>query len=154
MTDEEIFKHLLRLGRTSKDPRGTVSACLIRHGIIVADSVSSDDGIRHAEDLLIEEVYRRNILDFQNFTLYTTLEPCSIRVLHKEVIDCTSLVIKNGIKRVIFGVSDRDQSTLTQKRLSNAGVTVSQIGNKEIIKACAELFNSSVQQDDVSLKSI
>ncbi len=154
MTEEQIFESLFETAAQSKDPRGIVSACLIKDGEIIASAASSDDGIRHAEDILLESAREKN-LSFEGVILYSTLEPCTKRT-NPTLRDCTSLVIESGIVNVVYGASDPDHSEIGKQRFSETGVNLKQVTNPLIIKRCAEIFNDSVTEDhigvDVKLK--
>lgn len=155
MTDEQIFEHLFETAAQSKDPRGVVSACLVRDNEIIVSAPSSDDGIRHAEDIVLEIVREKNIQISDAVILYSTLEPCTKRT-NPALKDCTSLIIESGIKSVIYGASDPDHSEIARQRFTEVGVNLRQVSNSLIIKRCAEIFNDSVTEDhigvDVKLK--
>lgn len=155
MTDEQIFGNLFETAAKSKDPRGIVSACLVKDGEIIASAASSDDGVRHAEDILLEIAHSKNIQISDEVILYSTLEPCTKRT-NPALRDCTSLVIKSGITKVIYGASDPDHSEIGKQRFRDAGVNLVQTTNPSIIKRCAEIFNDSVTEEhigtDVKLK--
>lgn len=155
MTDKQIFEHLFKTATRSKDPRGIVSACLIKDGEVIASAASSDDGVRHAEDILLEIVRKVNIKISDKVSLYSTLEPCTKRT-NPTLRDCTSLIIESGITKVVYGASDPDHSKIGKRRFSEAGVDLVQITDPFLIKRCAKVFNDSVTEEhigtDVKLK--
>ena len=150
MTDEQIFEHLFETAAKSNDPRGIVSACLVKDGEIIASAASSDDGMRHAEDILLELARKENIRISSEVSLYSTLEPCTKRT-NPTLRDCTSLVIESGITKVIYGASDPDHSEVGKQRFSEAGVSLVQITNPPIVKRCAEIFNDSVTEEHIGI---
>lgn len=151
MNDVEVFNFLFEVARKSKDPRGITASCLVDGGKILSSAPSADDGIRHSEDLLFEKIVNENVSYSKETILYCTLEPCSKR-RHKNIKDCTTLIIDNGIKKVVYGAKSPDQSHVTGKRFEGAGVAIRQANDPEIIKKCAEIFNDSVREPDVELK--
>jgi diaminohydroxyphosphoribosylaminopyrimidine deaminase/5-amino-6-(5-phosphoribosylamino)uracil reductase len=146
MTTEQIFEHLFETAARSHDPRGIVSACLVKDGEIIASAASSDDGVRHAEDILLENARANNIIISEEYVLYSTLEPCTKRS-NPALRDCTSMVIESGIKKVIYGASDPDHSEIGRQRFLEAGVNLTQTTDPLIIKRCAEIFNDSVNEE-------
>jgi len=96
MNEHQIFAHLFEIAKDAKDPEGVVTACLVCDGEIVASSPSADDGVRHAEDLVLEKAKEEKV-NLGNVTLYTTLEPCSYRNPVNNVEDCTTIIIEAGI---------------------------------------------------------
>jgi pyrimidine deaminase RibD-like protein len=157
MNEKAIFEHLFTVASQSQDPRGVVSACVVLDGEIIDSAASSDDGIRHAEDILFENLKKKEIVLSKNHILYATLEPCTKRSF-EGLIDCTTQIIESGLGKVVFGVKDPGQSVVTQKRLTAAGIEIHQIEDVDIVKHCAEIFNSSVTPEhvdvDVTLKPI
>ncbi|MDB5254021.1 MAG: diaminohydroxyphosphoribosylaminopyrimidine deaminase [Parcubacteria group bacterium] len=157
MNEKAIFEHLFAVASQSQDPRGVVSACVVLDGQIVASAASSNDGIRHAEDVLFEDLKKNGIALTKNHILYATLEPCTKRSF-EGLIDCTTQIIESGIGKVVFGARDPGQSIVTQKRLSSAGIEIHQTADADIVKHCAEIFNSSVTPEhagvDVTLKPL
>ena len=142
--DKEIFSKLFELAKTSKDPEGVVVACLVRHGEILVASPSASDGVRHAEDLVLEMARKADINIDGDVILYTTLEPCSYRNPKNHVKDCTSIIIDAGIKRVVFAANDPEYSKEARDRLLEVGVDYRQVTDKEIIRKAVELFNSTI----------
>lgn len=151
MKEEEIFSFLFEIAKNSKDPRGIVAACLVDNDEIVAASPSADDGIRHAEDLVVEKLKKKKEDISGSAVLYCTLEPCNFRT-NKSITDCATLIINSGIKNVVFGANDPDYGTGTNKRLKESGISVRQTNNLKIIRKCAEIFNKSAIHDDVKSK--
>ena len=151
MTDKQIFQNLFEVAKMSKDPEGVVSACIAKNGEILVSSASADDGVRHAEDLVIEKASKNGIEIDENCVLYTTLEPCSYRNPKNGVEDCTTIILKTPIKKIIFGANDPEYSKEARNRFEASGVEITQIEDKELIKICVELFNSTVEVDLTSM---
>lgn len=141
MNDKQIFTHLFEIAKTSKDQEGVVAACLVKNGQILVSSPSADDSIRHAEDLVIAKAQKQGIILDENIILYTTLEPCSIR--DKNIADCTSIILKTGIKTIIYAAQDPEYSQDAKQRFLKAGVNYQQIKDEAIIAQAIELFNST-----------
>lgn len=146
MDEAEVFRCLFKTAKTSKDPEGVVAACIVLKGEIKAVSASADDGIRHAEDLVIEKaVGNKGIKIDDEAVLYTTLEPCSMRSRSNKVPDCTTIIINSGIKNVVYAAVDPEFSKNAENRFQSAGVNYRQIRNKKIIEQAVKLFNSTIR---------
>lgn len=155
MTDQDIFEKLFEVSKSSKDPRGVVTACLVQDGSIIAAAASSDDGVRHAEDILFEQCKNNALVLNQEAVLYATLESCNKR--SKEgMIDCVTQIIDAGIGSVVFGARDPLQSDQTTERLMAANIFIHQVADPAIVERCAKIFNDSVAAEhkgiDVDLK--
>ena len=98
----------------------------------------------HAEAVAIEKALHKSI-KLAECTLYTSLEPCSIRKSGREA--CCSLILNHGIKRVVFGM--REPLLFVDGRgietLSSAGIEVIELNcvNDDVMKINAHLFTSS-----------
>jgi pyrimidine deaminase RibD-like protein len=144
VNDKDIFEKLFEVAKKSKDPEGVVAACLVKEGNMLVSSPSASDGVRHAEDLVLEIAQRKRIKIDDKVTLYTTLEPCSYRSPKNKVKDCTTIIISAGIKNVIFAANDPEYSQDAKHRFQKAGVKYKQIKDKELIRKSVELFNSTI----------
>lgn len=157
MNEREVFEYLYEVAQKSQDPRGIVSSCVVEDGKIVLSAASSDDGLWHAEDLLFKEAKEQGIVFSKDSVLYATLEPCSKRS-KPGMVDCVTGIIEAGIGSVVFGARDPSQSVETTKRLREAGVSIRQTSDAEVIKRSADIFNESVTPEhkdvDVTLKPI
>lgn len=152
MEINEIFDRLFTIAKQSNDPEGVVAACLVQDGEIVAESASSDDGQYHAEYLLIKKLLEDKIDMQANAILYTTLEPCSDFPDINDGNDCTTWIIKSGIKKVVYGASDPEFSTKARDRLESNKIEVIQIDDADIITKCEDLFNSTIKVDLKDMK--
>jgi pyrimidine deaminase RibD-like protein len=148
--DQRIFSYLIELGESIKPSKGftedgEVTACLVRNKEILASASSATGGIIiHAEQNLLGYIQQRKIKIDENDILYSTLEPCAGRFdIDGGAPDCVTLIIRSGIKNVIYGASDPAQSTLTRIRFDTAGINLKQTENIEIRERCRNLFNKS-----------
>ena len=144
MNDKQIFEYLFELAKTSKDTEGVVVACLVLDRKILVASASSDDGVRHAEDLVIYKAKVQNIPITDKTILYTTLEPCCQRNPIKNMIDCTTLIVQSGIKEVVYAAKDPKDSISSNERFLTAGNVYRQVVDDNIISKAREIFNNTV----------
>jgi diaminohydroxyphosphoribosylaminopyrimidine deaminase/5-amino-6-(5-phosphoribosylamino)uracil reductase len=91
-------------------------------------------GVPHAEKSAINSAIEK----LNGSTLYSTLEPC---VHFGKTPPCTNLIIKSGVKKVIFSLNDIDPrvKNRAKKILSKNGIIV----KKNILKDKAKLFYNS-----------
>ncbi|TSC91752.1 MAG: hypothetical protein CEN90_216 [Parcubacteria group bacterium Licking1014_17] len=113
---------------------------------------SGDDGKIHAEDRVISEVENKNLIDGSSI-LYCTVEPCSKRAT-EGMADCVSRIIRSGIKHVVYGARDPMHSQITKQRLKEAGITIKQVSDKNLIKKSAKIFNESAEEPNVIKKPL
>lgn len=149
MNDEAVFENLFAKAVESKDPKGVVAACLVLNGRILSSAVSSDDGKTHAENILLSSA---NDID-DDTILYTTVEPCSKRT-DPSMTDCVSILVRAGIKHVVYGARDPKQTEETMRRCREAGIELSQVENPAIIEKSALLFNQTIRTEGVDLKPL
>ena len=135
---------MLDEAKQTQDPEGAVAACLVWQGEIVAVSSSAEDGVRHAEDLVIEIANKSGFVPDSDAILFTTLEPCCYRSPRNGVRDCTTIIINAGIRRVCFAAPDPNFSVGARERFEEAGVVVEQIGDEEIVREATDVFNGSI----------
>lgn len=145
MNDRKIFQHLFDECKKSKDPEGVVAACLVKNGDIILSSPSADDGIRHAEDLLLEKAQKQNIPIDERVYLYTTLEPCSFRSQKDNIDDCTTLILGSGIRNIIYAAPDPEYSKDAANRFNKAKVNYRMVNDSEITKKAIDIFNSTIK---------
>jgi diaminohydroxyphosphoribosylaminopyrimidine deaminase / 5-amino-6-(5-phosphoribosylamino)uracil reductase len=117
--------------------------CVIadRDGSLVSTGFSREWGDHwHAEATAIEKG-RQAAMPLTQCTLYTSLEPCSVRKSGRET--CCNLILRYGIRRVVFGL--REPPLFVQcnavETLLNAGVEIVEIVefNTEVVKINAHL---------------
>ncbi len=144
MKEKVFFINLIETAEHNEDPDGSVAACLIKGGRIIAISPSAKDGVRHAEDLVLEMAKDQGIEIDDTITLLTTLEPCSYRSPRNGVSDCATIIIESGIKNVIYAATDPNFSTETAYRFREAGITYCQIDDDGLIQRAISAFNSTI----------
>jgi pyrimidine deaminase RibD-like protein len=152
MNEATIFDVLLDLARTSEDPEGVVAACLVRDGMVLEASASSDDGYFHAEYLVVGRAAVRGIAIDERCVLYTTLEPCSGLPVVNDGIDCTTCLLEIGVRHVVFAARDPEHSTAAQVRFEEAGASYRQVEDPRIIERAVHLFNATLRRDLSSLR--
>jgi pyrimidine deaminase RibD-like protein len=147
MTEREIFEHLFSIASQSTDTDGVVTACLVRDGQIILDAVSA--GIEHAEFILLKKMNSANLIPDETYILYSTLQPCDRRssVEGQKIGDCTTNILKSGIKTVVYAVS-YPKSLHSTERFNLSGVSAKECREIEIVKRAIQLFNST--NDDPS----
>ncbi len=141
MNEKQIFEKMFNIAKNAKDPKGIVSACLVCEGEIVDIATSAEDGIDHAEKILLE---RNNFNNSEKLTLYSTLEPCSKRS-NQNLRSCTDYIIESGIKKVVYAANDLSQHIATKQKFKENNITFIQTKNTKIIQKSQNLFNSSVE---------
>lgn len=100
-----------------------VGAIVVRDGVVLGAAYRSEmKAGEHAEYTLLERKLRG--ISLEGATLYSTLEPCTHRNHPK--ISCTDRVIERGLKRVVIGTLDPNQTIrgLGELRLQDAGVEI------------------------------
>lgn len=138
--DRRFLREAIDLSRNAPPSNGAYSVgCVIvdRNGAVVATGFSRERGARsHAEQVAIEKALAENA-DLAGATLYTSLEPCSVRGSSPR--PCTARIIDAKIARVVFVM--REPSVFVEGRgaevLTEAGVEVDELG--EEAQAVAEI---------------
>lgn len=111
---------LADLGRGNVGNGALVGAVLVREEKIIAEGFHKGFGHAHAERDLLDH-FPGEILSTD--TLYVNLEPCC----HQgKTPPCTDIILKRGIKNVVFGMEDPDPRVRAKGRqlLEKAGVAV------------------------------
>lgn len=128
-TDEKFLKRAIELAEIAKskgeDPFG---ALLVKNNEIVFESydgcIEFCDPTMHAERRLISEFCsKNNVISLEEYTLYSSAEPCSM---------CSGAIHWAKISRVVFGIS---QARLNLKSAGKKKFTCNEIinqGNKKI----------------------
>ncbi len=142
MTGKEIFEHLFTIAPQSKDTDGVVTSCLVRDGEIIADAVSA--GVEHAEYILLQKLSTEGIEITHTDTIYVTLQPCDRRSPGPGELlgDCTTNVTNAGIKNVVYAAT-YPKSEKSLERFEEAGISVRQCEDADIVRRAVELFNST-----------
>jgi diaminohydroxyphosphoribosylaminopyrimidine deaminase/5-amino-6-(5-phosphoribosylamino)uracil reductase len=132
---------LARLGAYYVAPNPMVGAILVRHDadgdVILGEGWHEAYGAPHAEPNCIrhaEEAHPEGI-DYQQCTLYVSLEPCSH---YGKTPPCAELIIRKGIGRVVVGTLDPNPQVAGRgvRMMQEAGIEVV-VGVEET--ACREL---------------
>lgn len=102
------------LGKTGTNP--SVGSIVVKKENILSTGVTSINGTPHSEFNALN--INKN---FNGATLYTTLEPCTH---YGKSPPCTNIIIKKGIKNVIYAFEDPDKRTFKKgkKILSSNGI--------------------------------
>ncbi|RMF96525.1 MAG: bifunctional diaminohydroxyphosphoribosylaminopyrimidine deaminase/5-amino-6-(5-phosphoribosylamino)uracil reductase RibD [Candidatus Schekmanbacteria bacterium] len=106
------------IGRVSPNP--LVGAVIVKNGKIIASGYHKAAGEKHAEIVALDKAG----IEAKGATLYVNLEPCS----HiGKTGPCCDEIIKAGIKRVVFSVSDPNPlvNGKGEEKLKKAGIKVS-----------------------------
>lgn len=129
--DEYFIRETFAIAKKAKSltyPNPLVGALLIKDNEIIGEGYHRKYGDPHAEVEAINNCIRRGNSP-KDSTLYVNLEPCSH---HGKTPPCTDLIIKNGIKRVVFAIRDPNPKVNGLEELKKAGIeTVSGILEKE-----------------------
>jgi pyrimidine deaminase RibD-like protein len=97
-----------------------VGAVVVKDGHILATGHRGENGKGdHAEYSAMQKM---NKADLEGCTVYTTLEPCSIRKAPKT--PCTNHLIDAKVKRVVYGMPDKDESVYGHHSLIEAGIEI------------------------------
>lgn len=110
MTPRELMEHAVKIGKKSvveqgraDDPPPFVGAVLARDGELLACAHRGQTGIGdHAEFGVIKHLLAST--DLSGTTLYTTLEPCTIR--GPEKTPCLEHIVGAGVAHVVIGLID------------------------------------------------
>lgn len=107
------------IGLTASNP--SVGAVIVKNNIILATGITGLSGRPHAEELAISKISPQ---DLQDSTIYISLEPCCHN--GRGELSCTDLIIKSGIKKVIFAIKDPDPRTNGKSiaKLQKSGIEV------------------------------
>lgn len=97
--------------------------------------VTEKDGAAHAEETAINKAKEKGI-DLSETTLYTTIEPCGLRLTGFEC--CSHRIINSRIRRVVFGINEPSHLVANctgAKQIQDSGIEIEQIKNPKIIKS-------------------
>ncbi|MCK4327775.1 MAG: dCMP deaminase [Candidatus Diapherotrites archaeon] len=142
MTDEGFMRLAIEeSGKSSidledgSDNKFTVGCVIVKGGEVVGTGYTGEEPFRtHAEETAI-----RKAGDVAGAVLYSTMEPCSIRLFTGEK-PCVEWIIGAGITRVVYGA--KEPGTYVNCRghelLEKAGVEVVQLKGmeEECLEAC------------------
>ena len=97
---------LARMGLGTTSPNPPVGAVIVKDGQILGEGYHEVAGEPHAERRAIADAYAHgNDKQLPGSTIYITLEPCSSI---GRTGACTTAIIAEGIKRVVYGSTDPD----------------------------------------------
>ena len=95
------------LGSTKENP--SVGCVIVKNGSIISSGVTSLNGRPHAETNAL-----KTNKNFFGSTMYTTLEPCTH---YGKTSPCINSILKKGIKKVCYPISDPDIRTFNKAKL-------------------------------------
>ena len=101
-----------------------VGAVVVKDGKIISTGFRGETGEgRHAEFCALKKLNEDvDHVDLSGCTVYTTLEPCSIRKSSKT--PCTNRLINGEVARVVYGLADKDETVYGHSSLSEAGIEI------------------------------
>jgi pyrimidine deaminase RibD-like protein len=101
-----------------------VGAVVVKDGSILATGYRGETGEgRHGEYCALRKINDDvDNVDLSGCTVYTTLEPCSIRKSGKT--PCTTRLINGKVARVVYGLADKDETVFGHSSLDEAGIEV------------------------------
>ena len=106
------------------EPHPYVGAVVVKDGKVLATGHRGETGEgRHAEFCALKKINDDvDNVDLSGCTVYTTLEPCSIRKPSKT--PCTNRLINGKVARVVYGLADKDETVYGHSSLSEAGIEI------------------------------
>jgi pyrimidine deaminase RibD-like protein len=101
-----------------------VGAVVVRDGQIIAKGYRGETGEgRHAEYCALRKINDDvDKVDLTGCTVYTTLEPCSMRKPGKT--PCTNRLINGKVARVVYGLADKDETVFGHSTLVEAKIEI------------------------------
>src|SRR5665213_3447024 len=101
-----------------------VGAVIVKNGKVISTGFRGETGEgRHAEFCALMKLNDDvDNVDLSGCTVYTTLEPCSIRKPSKT--PCTNRLINGKVARVVYGLADKDETVYGHYSLSAAGIEI------------------------------
>lgn len=127
--DRQHCKLAVELARKSihendGEPHPYVGAIVVKDGVVIATGYRGETGEgRHGEYCALRKLNDDvDNVDLRDCTVYTTLEPCSIRKSGKT--PCTTRLINGRVARVVYGLADKDETVFGHSSLEEAGIEV------------------------------
>ncbi len=127
--DKQYCKMAVELARKSiaendGEPHPYVGAVVVKDGTVLATGYRGETGEgRHAEYCALRKMNDDvDNVDLSGCTVYTTLEPCSIRKPGKT--PCTDRLINGKVARVVYGLADKDETVFGHSSLSEADIEI------------------------------
>lgn len=101
-----------------------VGAVVVRDGQIIAKGYRGETGEgRHAEYCALRKINDDvDNVDLTGCTVYTTLEPCSMRKPGKT--PCTNRLINGKVARVVYGLADKDETVFGHSTLVEGKIEI------------------------------
>lgn len=106
MTEQEIqyfMNEAILEGRKALSkclPNPPVGCVIVHKKKIISRGHTNEPGKYHAEAMALESIKN---LDYQNLTMFVTLEPCSFE---GKTPSCAKTIVKKGIENVYVGILD------------------------------------------------
>jgi diaminohydroxyphosphoribosylaminopyrimidine deaminase/5-amino-6-(5-phosphoribosylamino)uracil reductase len=119
--DEFFIRETFTIAKKAKSltyPNPLVGALLIKNNEIIGEGYHKKYGGPHAEVEAINDCLHKGNSP-KDSTLYVSLEPCSH---HGKTPPCTDLIIKSGIKKVVFPFMDPNPKVNGLEELKKAGI--------------------------------
>src|SRR6202034_4635294 len=106
------------------EPHPYVGAVVVKAGQVISTGYRGETGEgRHGEYCALRKINDDvDNVDLSGCTVYTTLEPCSIRKSGKT--PCTTRLINGKVARVVYGLADKDETVFGHSSLDEAGVEI------------------------------
>ena len=96
----------INLGSTNENP--SVGCVVEKNGSIISSGYTSINGRPHAEFNALSKK-----LNFNNSSIYITLEPCSH---YGKTPPCTNIIKKKGVKKVFYSINDYDERSKNKSK--------------------------------------
>lgn len=137
-----------------KTPTPIVGAIVVKDGIVLGEAFRGEfDPGDHAEFTLLQK--KLSDIDVSGATLFTTLEPCTIRNYPKK--PCAEWIIERGISRVVIGILDPNPEVcgLGQLMLRQARIQVAHFDADlvDVVESLNKEFSDEYPLDE-RLKSL
>jgi pyrimidine deaminase RibD-like protein len=105
--DERLLRDAIELSRNAPPSSSAFSVGSViaaPDGTVLATGYSRERGAHaHAEQVALAKAAQQRV-DLREATLYTSLEPCSVR--RSDPCACTERIIEAGIRRVVFALRE------------------------------------------------
>lgn len=101
-----------------------VGAVVVKDGQVISTGYRGETGDgRHAEYCALRKINDDvDNVDLSGCTVYTTVEPCSVRKPGKT--PCANRLINGKVTRVVYGLADKDETVFGHSSLDEAGIEV------------------------------